>query len=858
MADSSPYTKPHFTLSQANAPIRPKPNINKAYGLFSRRNVEPDMEIETQSIVDNTSCYVSTMFPVSSVLSDEGENPCGYDENRMMMHCNWNYSQYYENNALAVMDEQYKPQSPPPEDNFSDGRYDETNVVQAWNSEYYHRQPMVVVTHPYYTIGECDEIVGYKPLGLPVRSLRSTAGDLDSPVRTNESDSSSGSRGSSRRSVKSRDRKFGDLGPYDIDQKLNDAVGSASPIPWRSSSKKMKNEENHGIFSDATALASSIPWQERSAEGVEIEENHGEFSNVAGSASPIPWHSWSGRMKNEESFGKFSDVAASASSIPWQEESKGVEVEENDGEINHVAGSASPIPWQAMSRWMESEGNWDKFNDVIGSSSIQWQDSFRGMEIEENHGEFAESASPISWQTRSEAIESEENHRIFEENHRIFNDAPGAASPVPWHLTSEKMESEENHGSIAHPSHFRPLSAAETKSESFNSQVFQSRSSLSSHRSTYSSDSILSDNMNLESEEMGQKKTSDGSSSEKMNFQEEDSGENLASRGSSPRIRKMATREKYATVSRPSHFRPMSVDETQFESLGSQSFKSTGSLSSRTSLLLSSLDSVPSENLNLPKEDAGENKSSHGPSSSPSPPARKRTEEASSNAFHSRAYSVGSLLEDGSKSGLKDEWIDLNGNGSEDQSRNKVAGLHLQSDTEKNRSLAKAPTKGKSVRTRRTSGLTSETMMRTRDVHSKQTDERVEKKPDNVESVLIRREKLRKGGPDRPSKGSNKQNTDLPCPKPEGSFSCYPKRDKEELSKNVEKEDLFIEPESLKMSSHEDRVSECVNDSGLDSEVDKKASEFIAKFKAQIRLQKQASMDRSRGPSTMKRVLGDT
>ncbi|KAK4267848.1 hypothetical protein QN277_024578 [Acacia crassicarpa] len=829
MADSSPYTKPHFTLSQANSPIRPKPDINKgksysgflfksllfalfvvvlplfpsqapefvnqtiitqfwellhllfigiavAYGLFSRRNVEPDLEIETQSIVDNTSCYVSTMFPVSSVFSDESENPSGYDENRMMMmHCNWNYSQYYESNALMVMDEQCKPQLPPEEDNFSDVRYDGTNVVQAWNSEYNHRQPMVVVAHPYYTIGECDEIVGYKPLGLPVRSLRSTVGDLDSPSNTNESDSSSGSRGSSRSSVKSRDRKFGDLGHYDSDQKFNDAAGSSSPDPWRSRSKR--------------------------------------------------------------------------------------------------------------------------------------------------------------------------------------------------------MESEENHGSIAHPSHHRPLSAAETKSESFNSQAFQSTTSLSSNRSTYSSDSVPSDNMNLESEEMGQKKISDGSSSDIMNFQEEDSGGNMAYHGSSPRLkkmgtrenyaivshqshygsssekmnlqeeepganmasqrspprlRKMATREKYGTVARPSHFRPMSVDETQFESLGSQSFKSTGSCSSRT--LLSSLDSVPSENLNLPKEDSGENKSSHGPSSSsPSPPARRRTEKASSQSLHFRGYSVGNLLQDGLKSSLKDEWIDLNG--SEVQSHNKDAGLHLQSDTEKHESLAKAPTKGKSVRTRRTSGLTSETM-RTGDMCSKQTDEKVEKMPNNVEPVLIRREKLRKGGPDHPSKvinkqgtdenvekmpdnvepllirreklrkggpdhpskdvskqstdekvekmpdnnepvlirreklrkggsdhpskGVRKQNNDCPCPKSEGTFSSYPKRDKEEPSKNGAKEDLLIEPENSKMSSDEDRMSECVNDSGLDSEVDKKASEFIAKFKAQIRLQKEASMDRSRGLKTMKRVLGDT
>lgn len=332
----------------------------------------------------------------------------------------------------------------------------------------------------------------------------------------------------------------------------------------------------------------------------------------------------------------------------------------------------------------------------------------------------------------------------------------------------------------------------------------------------------------------------------------------MASRGPSLRLKKMATRDKHVTVSSPSHFRPMSVDETQFESLGSRSFKSTGSFSPRTSLT-SSLDSDPSENLNLPKEDLGKNKSSHGPSSassSPSPPAIRRAEEASSQAFHSRGYSDVSLLQGGLKSSLKDEWIDLDG--SEDQSNNKETGLHLQSDTEKkHRSLSKGPPKGKSVRTRRNGGLTSETI-RSGDMRGKHTNGKEEKKTDNVESVPIRREKSRKGGSDYTLKGINKQNSDLTCPKPEGTLSSYPKRNKEEPSKNVPTENLHIEPENSKKSSDEDRMSECVTDSGLDSEVDKKASEFIARFKAQIRLQKEASMDRSRGLNTMKRVLGDT
>lgn len=68
-----------------------------AYRLFSRRNIEPN--IEALSIINNTPSYVSKMFPVSLIFGEECENPCQFDEKRMMMHY-WNFSQYYKNNAI--------------------------------------------------------------------------------------------------------------------------------------------------------------------------------------------------------------------------------------------------------------------------------------------------------------------------------------------------------------------------------------------------------------------------------------------------------------------------------------------------------------------------------------------------------------------------------------------------------------------------------------------------------------------------------------------------------------------------------------------------------------------------------------
>jgi hypothetical protein len=97
-------------------------------------------------------------------------------------------------------------------------------------------------------------------------------------------------------------------------------------------------------------------------------------------------------------------------------------------------------------------------------------------------------------------------------------------------------------------------------------------------------------------------------------------------------------------------------------------------------------------------------------------------------------------------------------------------------------------------------------------------------------------------------KGISKKSLDCYFPnRDEDAFSSHRKRDKPEPSKNVYKEDSDNKLESIQDSSDEDVVSEYVNDSGLDSEVDKKASEFIAKFKAQIRLQKIGSIERTKG-----------
>nr|KYP69265.1 hypothetical protein KK1_008454 [Cajanus cajan] len=615
MADSSPYTKPHFpapriqpkTTNQGKSctgfllkalilalflvvlPLFPSqaPDfvsqtiLNKfwellhllfigiavTYGLFSRRNSELDthVEIETHpSGVDdaNAPSYVSKVFPASTIFDDGFGYSVGWDGNG-------------------------------------------TNVVQAWNAEYYHSEPVVVVAQPNYNSGECGEAVDYKPLGLPIRSLRSVARDVDSSKFANESDSSSGSKGSSRSLGESRDREFGDTGPSNLEKKLNDAGGGGSP------------------------------------------------------------------------------------------------------------------------------------------------------------------------------------------------------SPIPWRSRNRRSEREKVHGNVSRPSQYRPLSVGETKFEALGSGSLQSTTPFSSH----------------------------------INIRMATKGKNGM----------MDSKGKSAADLHPSHFRPISVDETQQESLSSRSFQSMGSFSSQSSLC-SSPDSASPENMNLLKEDIGEKKSSHGSSSTSPSPLGRRNEEASLQAFQARRHN-GSSLQDDIKSSLNDDLRGLNGLGGEDPSGNKESGKHAsQSDSEKPASLVKTPSRGKSVRTRRSNGLISGTM-RIGEISSKETDEQVEKNLNNVESVL-RKDRIKSGEPDLPLKGFSKKTLDSYFPKPEIKFSNHRMRHKSEPSKNLSKQDSDTELENTLVSSKENGVPEYVNDSDLDSEVDKKASEFIAKFKAQIRLQKMGSIERSKEQKT--------
>ncbi|KAE8702771.1 Phosphotyrosine protein phosphatases superfamily protein [Hibiscus syriacus] len=188
--------------------------IAVSYGLFCRRSVD-------DGNLDDTQSDVSGMFHASSIFEDGFSNSMRYSG---------------QGNAGSF--------------NVKNGGFEnpyEENVVQAWSSKYFQGEPTVVLAQPNCGLekyGESSSFVDYKPLGLPVRSLRSRiARRAGSDYGSSES-SGSQMNDSSDSSNKSRGRGFGDFGSENSEGESNKSDILGSPIPWRSRSGR-KRERVH-------------------------------------------------------------------------------------------------------------------------------------------------------------------------------------------------------------------------------------------------------------------------------------------------------------------------------------------------------------------------------------------------------------------------------------------------------------------------------------------------------------------------------------------------------------------------------------------------------------------------------------
>ncbi|CAK9188246.1 unnamed protein product [Ilex paraguariensis] len=212
--------------------------IAVSYGLFSRKKVK--LDVETHSRNDSSQNYLSGILQVSSIFEDGFENFCGSDEKKGVQ--TWN-SRYLQSASIgAFTKEEGKDYRSSVCKNGFENPYgsDEKKVTQ-----YFHDESMVVIANGNYGLDQWGKPLSdsdYKPLGLPIRSLRSRNADTDTSESINRSGSSSSLRDSSKRGDKIDQVKFRGMAPINLGEKFRE-VAVPSPIPWRSKSGRMEMRE---------------------------------------------------------------------------------------------------------------------------------------------------------------------------------------------------------------------------------------------------------------------------------------------------------------------------------------------------------------------------------------------------------------------------------------------------------------------------------------------------------------------------------------------------------------------------------------------------------------------------------------
>ncbi|KAL6323050.1 hypothetical protein AAG906_024620 [Vitis piasezkii] len=284
---------------------------------------------------------------------------------------------------------------------------------------------------------------------------------------------------------------------------------------------------------------------------------------------------------------------------------------------------------------------------------------------------------------------------------------------------------------------------------------------------------------------------------------------------------RMEMREEADSFHSHSHSMPPSFEEPEFERLQSRSFRSSASYSSQTS----SVSSSPRKLGNSKMEELGRRKSLYGSSTatSPSPPGQMNG-KAPLDMSRSHQFFDGSASEMNAQRSFEDERKELSRSRREDQVNSKEWQLGSMKSAMKPGPPKKHLSRGRSVRTFRSSELTSEAR--------KVAEKGGNRIDDSVWKTYIKAEEVPMEKSDMKSKvlGNTSYVTKPP-------FSKHPKGEMQES------EDLEGEAHNFRTSSDEEVASNIVGEEEpVPHEVDKKAGEFIAKFKEQIRLQKMASI----------------
>ncbi|KAM1175366.1 hypothetical protein ACFX2I_027788 [Malus domestica] len=715
--------------------------IAVSYGLFSRRN-SAEMGIENSSNVGSSDSYVPRFFPVSSSFEGECEQAFGYGEKREGQ--SWN-SGYFVGNPVAavseschesnVFDAQCKPSLGICESGGENScGYGEKNVTQAWNSRYFQGESMVFVAEPNYGLDEWGKprsIADNQPLGLPVRSLKSRVKSHDSSEFVARGEFSLGSKGSFNSSDGVRN---GDMGPLNLEDKLNEAAASPSPVNWRSGSGKMERGKRVGGNARPSHLRP-----------LSVDETQFESMKTPSFQSALSFTSESSSQTSSLSSSPKEDSSArSMSSEVLNSKSEKVKKRKS----SHSQGSSSPSGFASSPP--------KPMNEKASLSALH----SRGYSIGSFHEEDLRRSSENYLKDLSGSRSGSGSGRASGSGR---GSRRGSGSGSGSGSEEEQLKSKElGHGFLG--LNTKPASLGKS-SENYLKDLSGSRS---------------------------------GSGSEEEQLNSKDLGQGFLGLNTKPASLSKSS-ENYLKDLSGSRSRSGSEEEQlKSKDLG-QGF------------------------LGLNTKPASLSKSSEN-----------YLKDLSGSRSGSRSGSGR-----GSRSGSEEE-----------QLKSKELGQGFLGLNTKPASLTKSSSRGKSVRTIRGSRLT--------------TPEKVEKMRDIGDFIPMRKETMQNGGTNVKDLGTATTKLDFGNPlQPKPEIPKHGKKQMREFRGNAaaeseEEEDLESEAENFQVSSDDEgeddalaaaaaaTCSNSVDVGAADSEVDKKAGEFIAKFREQIRLQKVASMDRSR------------
>ena len=166
---------------------------------------------------------------------------------------------------------------------------------------------------------------------------------------------------------------------------------------------------------------------------------------------------------------------------------------------------------------------------------------------------------------------------------------------------------------------------------------------------------------------------------------------------------------------------------------------------------------------------------------------------------------------------------------------------------------SKASSRGKSVRTFRSFRASGNKIgaREAREKHENHTKGKLTMGSDEMEEAYTSESEPKIEGHNNLSIGFNRQNLGGDCYMPKSTSPENQNREKQQCYENSaikSGEDSERENEDFQVISDEETMSGTFSVAGSDTyEVDRKAGEFIAKFKEQIRLQRTTSIDSPRG-----------